>query len=146
VRAKGGVELSNSSHASLLREIVLNTMYKKWSRIAAAYALGFLGDRSSVGTLLLILEDMSEQLQLRTHAAEALGNLKDPRAVRALERTFMKEKEASVKRWCVYALAEIGTPQAYRSLLRLEAKRPTGGVAKELRSALIRLRGESRSS
>lgn len=121
---------------SLLREIATNKLYKKWSRIAAVYALGFLAHRASAPALIGILEDRDEHFELRGHAAEALGNMGDPRSLAVLDRILGRKERPSIKRWCVYALSQIRNPKARSILKKFEATKPTGVVAKELVSAL----------
>src|ERR1700730_6794873 len=49
----------------------------KWPRIAAMYTLGFLGNREFSSVLRHILADSSNDLDIRSYAAEALGNIGD---------------------------------------------------------------------
>jgi HEAT repeats len=137
--AKRIIGLRSGFDPALLGEIASNKAYRKWSRIAAIYATGFLRHRSSGRHLIKILEDTSEHNQLRCHSAEALGNLRDPRAVESLARILKRKGDPVLASWCIYALSEIGTSQARRCLKDYEAQRPTGRVAKELKLALTRL-------
>jgi len=121
-------------YPAVLVDIARTDEFNKWSRIAAVYALGFLGHRQSVPVLVRILSDRQESLQVRSHAAEALGNIRDSRSIPVLERVLMGRDRGSIKRWCVYALSEINSPRALHVLKRLAATTPTGVVAKELKS------------
>ena len=122
--------------SALLEQIASERKYKKWSRIAAVYTLGVLSSRASVETLISILRDGSDDPQVRAHAAEALGNIRDKRAFPALREALLGKERASIKRWCIYALAEIGAERARPVLEELAATRPTGAVARELRMVL----------
>src|SRR5579864_3416742 len=62
--------------AILLSEIASSRMFDKWSRTAAIYALGHIGDRRTSSVLIKVLRDANESVRLKEHAAEALGNLK----------------------------------------------------------------------
>jgi HEAT repeat protein len=124
----------------LLLEVAQNKKYKMWSRIGAVYALGFLGLKLSVPRLIRILEESGEPLTLRCHAAEALGNVQDPRAVATLERILMQKEPPSLKKWCIYALAQIGTSRAKMILTRIKEQKPKGLIAKEINLAFRHLR------
>jgi hypothetical protein len=124
---------------SLLFEIAKNRLYKKWSRIAVIYVLGFTGNRTSVPILIRILKDQTENSVLRAHAAEALGNLKDKRAVSALGQVVLGKEQKSLQKWSVYGLSEIGGRRARSVLNTLETTKPTGIVARELKLALGKL-------
>jgi hypothetical protein len=124
----------------LLLEVAQNEKYKMWSRIAAVYALGFLGVKLSVPRLIHILEESREPLTLRCHTAEALGNVQDPRAVAVLERVLMRKEPPSLKKWCIYALSQIGTSKAKMILTRIKEAKPKGIIAKEINLAFQHLR------
>src|SRR6266581_1332568 len=49
----------------------------KWARIASIYALGFIGKDEFAPQLRAILSDPGEDTEVRGHAAEALGNIRD---------------------------------------------------------------------
>jgi len=53
-------------------------------RASAAWALGVIGSRDAVPALVEMLEDKAELPQLRIHAADALGEIGDPRAIGVL--------------------------------------------------------------
>jgi hypothetical protein len=121
---------------SLLGEIASNKLYKKWSRIAAVYALGFLEHKGSATTLIRILKNPHEDPNLRGHVAEALGNMRERKATVELGKILFGRGQLPLKKWCIYALAEIGGNQAGSILRQFQATRPTGVAAKELKSAL----------
>jgi HEAT repeat protein len=124
----------------LLAEIASNKMYKRWSRIAAIYALGFVNHKPSAQELIRILGSRDEDSQLKDHAAEALGNMNEPRATAVLGRTLMAEESPNVKRSCIYALSQIGGSKAHLALKKFEATKPSGEMGKALKQALTRLR------
>lgn len=121
---------------SILIRIAGGGQYKKWSRIAAVYALGFVGYRASAGALIRILKNKREHSELRSHAAEALGNLRTGQAISGLESVLFGKEKSSLKSWCIYALSEINTAKARFTLVRFAKTKPRGKVAEELRSAL----------
>jgi hypothetical protein len=55
-----------------------------------------------------------------------------------IEEILAREDCAEVKRWCVYALAEIGGTKARNVLKKFAKTHPTGEVAEELQIALSR--------
>lgn len=114
-----------------LEAIASNRKARKWSRLAAIYSLGFLAEGSAVEPLLQILSDSKEPVALRAHAAEALGNIGDPRAVPRLAEMLRCETSPSLHTSCRYALEEIGGPEARAALQaawspRRQRKRETG--------------------
>ncbi|MGH9513754.1 MAG: HEAT repeat domain-containing protein [Terriglobales bacterium] len=123
---------------TLLSEIASNESYKKWARIGAIYALGFLNHKASAKVLISILRKRSESLQVRSHAAEALGNMREDRASSTLGGILMSREPASLKKWCVYALSEIGTVRARAILKKFAATNPRGVLARELKSVAHR--------
>ena len=92
-----------------LIKIASNRDFNKWSRIAAIYTLGFSDDDKQIREVIRrILEDVRDNIDIRAHAAEALGNMKDLSSVKSLRRIFEKEKAAALRESCAYALAELG--------------------------------------
>ena len=136
--AKEVIGLGTRVNPMLLKDIASNKIYKKWSRIAAVYALGFLAHKASTSALMRILQDQRENTQLRGHAAEALGNMREPRAVLALGKVLWADDHTSVKKWCVYALSEIGSDRAGSLLKQFEATNPVGVLRRELKSRLYK--------
>lgn len=82
-----------------------------WSRIAAAYVLGFLNygpNNPSARALLRVLGDSTERVSLRSHAAEALSNLGATEAISVLRRVLHDPEESkSLQKWCEFALSEL---------------------------------------
>ncbi|HWZ97807.1 MAG TPA: HEAT repeat domain-containing protein [Candidatus Dormibacteraeota bacterium] len=126
----------DSISASLLIDIAAKTCYRPWSRIAAVYALGLLNHEPSVRILVRILQDPSESIELRAHAAEALGNLGRERALPALRKILMSDQKLILRKWCIYAISEIGGTTARRILGRFAKTHPRGTLLDELNSVM----------
>jgi HEAT repeat protein len=126
--------------AARLRDIAVNRRNKDSARVAAIYALGFANDEQIAGDALLnVVADRDDTEQCRAHAAEALAHLDEPRATALLEKILTTSAEsAEVKRWCVYALGEIGGLKARNVLRKFGKTNPIGVVENELRIALGR--------
>jgi len=127
---------------ALLAEIASNRTYKKWSRIAAIYALGFADYKRFGQTPLRVLSNRSEDSALRDHAAEALGNMREPRATATLGKVLMAKENPRIKRSCIYALSEIGTARAYSILKKFEATNPSGKIGTVLKQELTKLHSQ----
>jgi HEAT repeat protein len=65
-----------------------------------------------------VLINQQESADLREHAAEALGGIKDRRAVANL-RQALQDPKPGVRFWAAYALGQIGDPRALPELKRL---------------------------
>ena len=121
---------------ALLAEIASSRCYKKWSRIAAIYVLGLLNDKRCVPELIRVLENRKEDPSLRDHAAEALGNIRDRRAIIGLSKVLMSKENPRIKRSCIYALSEINATKARSILKQFEATDPQGSIRKVLQDVL----------
>ena len=122
-----------------LRNVAVNNQNKIWARVAAIYALGFSEDELMAGAALAdIVADSDDREECRAHAAEALAHLGEARTVPLMAEILARDDSAQVKRWCVYALAEIGGAKARNVLKKFAKTNPTGEVADELRMALSR--------
>ena len=122
-----------------LSKVAADKKNKPGARVAAIYALGFVDDGSIAGPVLAdIVADSTDSEECRAHAAEALGHLREPRAVRLMGEILARDDAPEVKRWCVYALSEIGGNKARLILKKLAMTKPTGELGKELRAALSR--------
>ena len=90
-------------------------------RVAAASAVGALGVQRAVRPLTKILEEEDDP-DLILAALHALGHLKDPAAVHAIERhavgTFLRRPPPDLRIAAYQALRRIGTPHARRVLNR----------------------------
>lgn len=123
---------------SLLLEIAVNKKYRLWSRVAAVYSAGLLGFKSGVSDLVELL-GATESPTLRSHVAEALGNIGSPAAIDALGSALIRDRSNSVKRSCVYALSQFRTHQSKLILQRAKSKNQKGAIRNEIDRALKRL-------
>ncbi len=127
----------------LLAKVIVDPGYKLWSKIMSAYVLGFVPMDAKTKhhwVLRKTLADGHASVQLRAHAAEALANLKDTGAAALFRERLLDEREStSVRKWCIYALAELGTSSARAALKSFASTRPQGTLAQELKSAGIAL-------
>lgn len=87
-------------------------------RMAAAYALGMIGDRRATESLIRVLVHNSAEPKLRGEAAEALGLLGDTHAVAQLIGC-LRDKSVEVRFWSAFALGQIGDRRALPELKRL---------------------------
>ena len=122
----------------LLERIVLDPGYKPWSKVMSAYVLGFIpltpGSKHQL-VLRKALADADMSIALRTHAAEAIGNLRDEGAASLLEERLLDDHESTrVRKWCIYALAELRSSAATATLSRFASTHPHGILAQELHS------------
>jgi HEAT repeat protein len=112
-------ELGEAIDVSTLVTILLQDDQNE-VRQAAAYALGLIGDATSVEPLVNALLDLSQSSRVRGAVAEALADLKDRRAVAPLIEVLMDES-AEVRFWAAFALGELGDAEALSELARLSA-------------------------
>ena len=125
--------------ASALTAVAVNKKNKTVARVAAIYALSFSdGDAIAAPALADLVADRNDDEECRAHAAEALAHLSEPRAVPLMGQILARDDSARVKRWCIYALGEIGGAKARKILKEFEKTSPTGELSDELRSALSR--------
>src|SRR6266478_5749518 len=85
----------------MLAEIASSRQFGKWARTAAIYALGFLGKRRDAAVLMRVLADVRESPHLRSHAAEALGNIGAHGALSLLKKTILHRDSLIVKKSCM---------------------------------------------
>ncbi|SDH51254.1 HEAT repeat [Roseospirillum parvum] len=100
-------------------------------RMAAAYALGEIGDGRAVAPLIAALDrDMSERTGLAMAAIPALGQLGDSRAVPLLRRALAKSDDHWLGRAeAARALGWIGDPSAVPDLLAATTRTDTRDAA-----------------
>jgi HEAT repeat protein len=95
------------------------------ARAAAAYVLGFLGDRAAADALAARLADPEESTDVRAYAAEALGHLLQGTPVLAGIRTTitagLRDPDPPVRFWCAFAAGVLGLVEARPQLTRLAA-------------------------
>ena len=110
--------------ATFLIELVVNEHAKLWARTMAAYTLGFWEDRRGGQVLLKVLNDPKNSVQLRDHAAEALGVLRFSKALATLAGLAASNKTPrKIKRSAIYALEEIGGSKAEALLEAIRKRR-----------------------
>lgn len=95
-----------ADHAELAR-IAQAKDIGKWPRIAAMYTLGFLGDKTFSPLLRRILADSNNDIDIRSYAAEALGNIGDQDAAMLLKDVLKHTPPAALRESCEYALEEL---------------------------------------
>lgn len=84
------------------------------ARALAAKLLADAGDRRAVPALIDALRDYS--IHVRLPAVEALGSIRDHRAIETLALTLANDHEADVRTAAARALQHIGTPEALAAL------------------------------
>lgn len=109
--AKKLIKVHERVKPELLIHVLEDHSCHLWSRIAAAYVLGFLEyvqNNAGVAALLRVLKDSKERVSLRSHAAEALSNLGATEAISVLQRVLHAPEESKrLQRWCKFALSEL---------------------------------------
>jgi HEAT repeat protein len=109
--AKKLIKIHEQVDPQSLISILENHTLHRWSRIAAAYVLGFLDytrKNATARALLAVLRDPTEPVSLRSHAAEALSNLGATEAISVLRQVLHDPDESkSLRRWCEFALSEL---------------------------------------
>jgi HEAT repeat protein len=90
-------------------------------RCSSIRFLGLLNNQSSIVALMGVLNDNQTNYRIRLEAAEALGRLKNPKAVQPLLRLLKDEKESSLylQESAVKALGLLGDIRALAPLLDL---------------------------
>jgi HEAT repeat protein/beta-lactamase regulating signal transducer with metallopeptidase domain len=86
----------------------------EWVRMAAARALGEIGDERAADKLIAALAD--GEWRVRNVSAWALSELKDERAVDALCRVLVSDAQGEVRQTAAMALGEIKSQKALSSL------------------------------
>ena len=112
------------------------------ARECLARVLGKIGDPRAVESLIYVLENPYEAVQVRYGAVLALGEIGDPRAVEPLIAT-LADKDPMMREAAVLALGEIGDPRAVEPLTAtLADKDPT--MQEAAVGALGKIRGPAR--
>jgi len=91
----------------LLAQIAADKSIRKWSRIAAIYALGLAAEDGFAPDLRKILADDTDDATVRGHAAEALGNLQDRASISLLRDILDHKPPPELSESCSYALQEL---------------------------------------
>jgi len=81
----------------------------------AARVLGRIGDGAAMGRLVQRLQDRSDAVRIAS--AEALGHLRDARALPALVRATLRDPVAQVRAQAAGALGRVGDPLAVDALV-----------------------------
>ncbi len=81
----------------------LQLEYTPCWRAAAAWALGQIGDRRAVPTLLDVVRNLDNATDTRHAAAEALGNIADPASLESIQQLAADYPEVSTRRALVEA-------------------------------------------
>jgi HEAT repeat protein len=84
----------------------LQLEYTPCWRAAAAWALGQIGDRRAVPTLLEVVANLDNATDTRHAAAEALGQIHDPSSVKAIQDLAADYPEVSTRRALLQACAK----------------------------------------
>jgi HEAT repeat protein len=85
-------------------------------RSLACWALGRMGDKDAIPSILRALEDDHEP-SVRAGSAHALGELDDPVAVEPLIRALTMDPSADVRRMAAWSLGRIGDDSALNPLI-----------------------------
>lgn len=93
------------------------------ARYGAAHALGKIGDQRAAPNLIAALDDPDPAV--RYWAADALGKLKAAAAIQPIGK-LLRDKHRGVKKHAAWALEQIGTPQARKTLRRRSGWWPFG--------------------
>ncbi|MGZ4257655.1 MAG: HEAT repeat domain-containing protein [Gaiellaceae bacterium] len=117
-------------------------------RTYAAYALGFTGQPGSAPLLAERLADSSEDVEVRSYAAEALGHLcaRLPAAARGAIVAGLRDSEPEVRFWSIFASTSLALGEVEADLKRLMRDHTEIAgwwpVSTEARWALFRLEGK----
>jgi HEAT repeat protein len=145
-------DLSQVDDAQTLRRLerLLEGRGRVEGRAAAAYVLGFSGTSEVAPVLARRLADLEENVDVRAHAAEALGHLLQFRPVLAEIRmpivSCLQDPAPEVRFWCAFAAGVLDLQESRLRLERLRADpAPVEGwwtVGQEAEWALRCLDGE----
>jgi HEAT repeat protein len=109
-------ELSSLGSDIILHLISLLTKGRRTdTRAAAAYVLGANRHEPARASLEGVLSNPEEESSIRSHAAEALGYIQNRESLGVLLNQ-LKDKDQAVRYWCIFALGQIGDPQAIPQL------------------------------
>jgi HEAT repeat protein len=87
-------------------------------RSAAAWTLGFIDDDRALEPLMETARSIGDDVDVRSHALEALGHLMNTGAVPALV-PCLSDESASVRFWAAFALGNVGGDDVIPELQRL---------------------------
>lgn len=92
---------------ALLAKLGEDKQLGRWARIAAIYALGLVGEVELAMSLRHVLSDKTDDVKVREHAAEALGNIGDRDSVDLLRKVMTNAKSSKLRHSCEYAIREL---------------------------------------
>jgi HEAT repeat protein len=102
--------------------------------VAAARALGELGETSVVPDLLAFAE--APEAEMRVAVFEALARLKSDLALNAARRALAEDEDQRVRRWAAVLLKELKDPETLPALRRALEEDPDPGVRLQAVQAL----------
>lgn len=130
------IRRGNGAIPRLVQYLDDNNAFRRW---VAAYLLGRIGNPIVVSELITALND--PEPKVRCEAAQALGELGDARAVKALRRNLSDQTQcfpgSFIKRVCDHAaekLKRIGTPEAVQAVQKWLSMGATANLIKALQS------------
>lgn len=97
-----------------LIKLLTKDRWDRW-RIAAANALGKIGDQKAVDSLIMALEDQSTFVQ--EEAIIALGKLGHPKAVKPITEKLKDERD-TIRQKATWTLGKIGDSRAIKPLIK----------------------------
>jgi HEAT repeat protein len=118
------------------------------NRAGAAYVLGLTGNRASIPLLVEVLQS-ADTPDVRSHAAEALGNIGELSTTDSLV-SALRDRSPRVRLAAAYALGEAANERAIAPLKRLALAKPTSVsqsalVRAEAKKAISRIQHRKRS-
>src|SRR5947209_6037740 len=137
-RREAAKALSHSDYPAAVRPLIalLDHSPDQDVRRWAAYTLGFMGDIQAKPALIAALRDPNNSLDVRCHAAEALGHLLPYRRgqpeARAALRETLEDGTAELRFWAAFALGCIGIQKdipAWRALAPADQRLGQGWCA-----------------
>jgi HEAT repeat protein len=130
------IQANDSEALDFVCRIAEEPRYPSWSRTMGIYALGMSGYVAAVQVLAFLIENPKENLRVRCHAAEAVGNIGDPCVIPLLQAVLRGDHPPSLKKWSLYALSQIRGAEASEVLQSFKESNLSSGLRKEVRVAL----------
>src|SRR5436190_22190602 len=91
----------------ILAQLSLDKKLRHSSRIAAIYALGLVGEPALGAALRKVLADHTDDIDVREHSTEALGNIGDISALDLLHTVLTAESNPKLRKSCEFAIREL---------------------------------------
>jgi len=93
---------------NVLAHLAKEKTFSTSARVAAVYALGYVAETEEQAAVLRdILADQTDDLTVREHAAEDLGNLGDKGSLTLLQNVLAIETSEPLRASCRYAIEEL---------------------------------------